>query len=106
MLLPSTCALCGMAGESPCPACRAALQGPPSLPSPPGVDRCRAVLSYDEAGRGLLTRLKYRNARSVVAWLAAAMAVLVDAGSVDVVCWVPTTAERRRRRGFDQAEVL
>jgi predicted amidophosphoribosyltransferase len=34
------------------------------------------------------------------------MAALVDADDVDVVTWLPTTAVRRRRRGFDQAELL
>ncbi|MCB1016792.1 MAG: ribosome-associated translation inhibitor RaiA [Acidimicrobiales bacterium] len=53
-----------------------------------------------------MTRLKYRNARDAVPWLAAGMAARVDADAVDVVTWVPTTARRRRDRGFDQAEVL
>jgi predicted amidophosphoribosyltransferase len=53
-----------------------------------------------------VARLKYRNARSSVRFLADAMAALVDADAIDVVTWVPTTAARRRRRGFDHAEVL
>jgi predicted amidophosphoribosyltransferase len=53
-----------------------------------------------------MTRLKYRNARSSVRWLAKAMATLVDPGSVDVVTWAPTTSARRRERGFDQAQLL
>ena len=50
--------------------------------------------------------LKYRGARRVVPWLARAMASLVDPADVDLVTFVPTTAARRRRRGFDQAELL
>jgi predicted amidophosphoribosyltransferase len=64
------------------------------------------LLSYEGGGRELVARLKYRNARSTVRWLAVNMAALVDAGDVDLVTWVPTTTDRRRRRGFDQAELL
>jgi ComF family protein len=34
------------------------------------------------------------------------MASLVDPRDIDVVTWVPTSADRRRQRGFDQAELL
>jgi len=57
-------------------------------------------------GRELVARLKYRNARAAAGFLATAMAALVDPGDVDVVTWAPTTAARRRRRGFDQAALL
>ena len=75
---------------------------------PPGLDSCRSLLAYAGAGRELLARLKYRNARSAVAWLADGMAGLAEPDVVDtaVITWAPTTDERRRRRSFDQAEVL
>jgi ComF family protein len=76
------------------------------MASPAGVDRCDAVLSYEGAGRDLVARLKYGNARSTLRWLAVQMASLVDPSDVDVVTWVPTTTDRRARRGFDQAELL
>jgi ComF family protein len=76
------------------------------LPVPADVDRCAAVLAYDGGGRELVARLKYRNARSTVRWLAVNMSALVDPRDIDVVTWVPTTGDRRRRRGFDQAELL
>ena len=75
------------------------------LATPSGLDRCIALLSYAGAGRELVARLKYRNARASVRWLAAAMAALVDE-PITVVTWVPTTPARRRERGFDQAELL
>ena len=67
-----------------------------------------ALLAYEGAGRELIARLKYRNGRAVVPWLASAMAALLVGArlSVDVVTWAPTTVARRRRRGFDQAELL
>lgn len=57
-----------------------------------------------------MARLKYRNHRAVLPGLAAAMASLVvEPGTpmaIDVVTWAPTTASRRRQRGFDHAELL
>jgi ComF family protein len=82
------------------------LERAPALPAPPGIDRCVALLAYEGVGREVVARLKYRNARSSIRWLAARMAALVDPHEVDVVTWVPTSAVRRRRRGFDQAELL
>ncbi len=73
-------------------------------------------MAYEGAGREIIARLKYRNARCVVPWLATEMARLADARSgpdgpardatADVVTWVPTTGARRRQRGFDQGRVL
>jgi predicted amidophosphoribosyltransferase len=54
----------------------------------------------------LVARLKYRNARSSLPFLADRLAALVAQTPVDVVTWAPTTALRRRQRGFDQAELL
>jgi predicted amidophosphoribosyltransferase len=53
-----------------------------------------------------VARLKYRNHRAALPGLAAAAASLVAADEVDVVTWVPTTAARRRARGYDHAELL
>ena len=64
-----------------------------------------AVLAYDGPARDVVARLKYRNHRSALAGLAAAMAASVTTPP-DVVTWAPTTASRRRDRGFDHAELL
>jgi ComF family protein len=74
-----------------------------------GLSACPSLVAYDGAGRELLARLKYRNARAALGWLAEGMADLVGtdaADAIDVVTWAPTTTARRRRRGFDQAELL
>jgi predicted amidophosphoribosyltransferase len=76
------------------------------VPVPPGLDGCRALLDYDGAARQLVARIKYRNQRAALGWLAAAMAPMVEPGSVEVVTWAPTTSARRRDRGFDHAELL
>jgi predicted amidophosphoribosyltransferase len=70
-------------------------------------------MAYEGAGREIVARLKYRNARCVVPWLATEMAKLVEdprnpatGMAADVVTWVPTTGVRRRERGFDQGRIL
>jgi predicted amidophosphoribosyltransferase len=68
-----------------------------------------AALAYEGAVREALARVKYRNGRSALPLLAAALVGPVRAqraGAIDVVTWPPTSPARRRRRGFDQAEHL
>ena len=77
------------------------------MPPPEPLSGLWAAFAYTGAGRELLARLKYRNQRSCVRWVAAAMAGVMPAGlCVDAVTWAPTSPRRRRRRGFDQAELL
>ncbi len=106
VLLPVVCPVCGAAGAAPCPVCRADLRPAPRLAPPAGVDRCEAAFSYEGVGRSLVIRLKYRNARAALPFLARSMAALVEASTVDVVTWAPTAVSRRRDRGFDQAQLL
>lgn len=106
MLLPSSCPLCAVPGPAPCGRCIDTLDTADPRPPPRGLDTLTALLSYEGGGREVIARLKYRNRRSALAWLAAGMAARVDPASVDVVTWVPTTRRRRHGRGFDQAELL
>jgi len=82
------------------------MQVAPVAPAPAGLDVCRALLVYEGAARAVITRLKYRNDRAALGWLADGMAGLLAPPPGAVVTWAPTTAARRRRRGFDQAELL
>jgi ComF family protein len=106
MLLPTCCPICGRRGAAPCDTCIASLRPAPALPPPVGIDGCTALLAYEDEGRELLARLKYRNARAAVTWLAWQLAGRVRPGSVDVICWAPTSVARARQRGFDQARLL
>jgi predicted amidophosphoribosyltransferase len=106
VLLVTTCPGCGRSGAAPCAGCVAALRPSAPVPVPPGLDDCRALLDYDGPARDLVARIKYRNQRAVLGWLAAAMAPMVEPGSVQVLTWAPTTASHRRARGFDHAELL
>lgn len=106
MLLAVTCPVCGAPGRAPCPTCLDSLRPAPALPPPPGVDDCRALLAYEGAARELVARMKYRNHRAALPGAAAAAATLVHPREVDVVTWAPTTAARRRARGYDQSELI
>lgn len=113
VVFPARCVGCGVVAAGLCPAClaraRPAPAGPGGAAPPPGLDWWVAAFSYEGAVREALARVKYRNARSALPGLAAGLVEVVRAatpGPVDVVTWPPTTAARRRRRGFDQAEHL
>ena len=105
-LLPVRCPGCGDASASPCHRCAARLVPAAPGPVPQGLDACWSLLSYEGVGRLLVTHLKYRRDRAALGWLAEGMAALARPRPGTVVTWAPTTAARRRRRGFDQAELL
>jgi competence protein ComFC len=105
-LLPRRCSLCGTTGAGLCPDCARCLPVAPEVSAvPEGLRSCRSLLRYDGPTRPLIAALKYRGHRDAVELLGAAMAELAD-GVPAAVTWAPTTPERRRERGFDQAELL
>lgn len=110
MLFGSTCVACAAPGPVVCPRCAAALRPVAPFPPPPGLDSCAALLRYDDASRMLVVGLKYHNARLLVSRFADALVELVAADTmlavVDTITWAPTTARRRRGRGFDHARLL
>ena len=61
--------------------------------------------TYEGPARDLVARVKYRNLRASVPWLAEGMAAMVPPGAVEVVTWAPTSARSpppsglRPRRG-------
>ncbi len=113
-LLPSRCPGCGVRAEPVCRPCAAGMRCAPPSPPPTGIDSWAAAFSYEGVARELVARLKYRNARAGVPWLADVAAGVAQRclcgpnglAPPDVVTWPPTLAERRRVRGFDQAEIL
>jgi predicted amidophosphoribosyltransferase len=108
MLFAARCAACDRPGASPCRACHAGLGPPRPEPDPPGLVGLVALLRYEGPARPLVARIKYRNQRQGLAWLATGLArrVVAQGVEVDLVTWAPTTDRHRRRRGFDHAELL
>ena len=107
-LFPMVCPGCGRHGDPVCAGCAEQLHPAPVAPPPFGVDAWWAAFAYEGVAREVVARVKYRGARAAVPWLADAV---VDAcapalPAVDVVTWAPTSRDRRRRRGFDPAELL
>lgn len=93
-------------GPDPDPDPARYVDGLPGMIVPAGLDECRALLDYKGEARRLVAGIKYRNDRRVLGWLADGIATLLDPPGGCVVTWPPTSAQRRRARGFDQAELL
>lgn len=108
LVFPSRCPGCGVAAEPMCASCAATVHPAPALPLPAGTDAVYVPFAYEGVVRELVARAKYRNRHAALEWLAGEMVgALGDARTtVDVVTWAPTTARRKRERGFDQAELL
>lgn len=98
------CVLCGASGTTVCGRCLAEAAAAP-LPAPLHLDACTALLDYHLA-RPLVTTLKNGQRRALIGPLAQALAGRTRPPEAAVVTWAPTTPQRSRRRGFDQAELL
>ena len=105
MLIPLCCVVCGGHGALLCAGCDRRLEPAPPLPPPPGVDAARALFIYDELGSRVLGALKYAGAHRLVGLLGPRLAALAG-GRPQVVTWAPATPANRRRRGYDQGQLL
>jgi ComF family protein len=109
-MLQSRCAGCDRPGAVLCRACRFALVAASRSRSVESTGTISAVVFAGRA-RDVVLGYKYRNRREVAGHLAGLLVNRVLLAGVrpddlDVVTWVPTSARRRRRRGFDQAELV
>ena len=106
MIFATRCAGCRTRGPVLCRTCRFALVARPASPAPHGIV---VAAAYSGRVRDVMLGLKYRNCRQVALHVAGVLAQRLAATGgvdVDVVTWAPTSTARRRRRGFDQAEML
>lgn len=109
LTFPARCPGCGVPAEPMCGTCLATVRPAPQLAVPPGLDALFVPFAYEGVIRELVARAKYRNRHAALTWIAHEMAMAItvaEVAPVDVVTWAPTTARRRRERGFDQAELL
>ena len=88
-----------------CRKCGAELLAAPQVGPPPGLDDLGAAWAYEGRARDLVAGLKYGRCPGARRQVAIAMAEATPPGAA-VVTWAPTSAARRRHRGFDPAEVL
>jgi competence protein ComFC len=73
-----------------------------------GFETAKAPLEYEGVGKKIVHAIKYRGYRQVVEKLATPLMLqaLLGDGPFDAVVPVPLHHSRRRRRGFNQAELL
>lgn len=114
LFYPPKCMLCGRlldsSAETLCGRCGFDL--PEYEGAPPQVtffDRCAAPFFYEGPIRDAVLRFKFQGREAYARQFGKWMAVSVRdklAGTYDLISWVPCGRRRRRKRGFDQAELL
>ena len=112
LIAPPLCAVCAencAAHDTICGACarQIAAHSPLSL-TIPGVDEGWAAASYQGAGRGLVTALKFGKRLALAAVAARAIVRAIPDGVLDAGTLVPVPADpwRLRIRGFDPAAMI
>jgi predicted amidophosphoribosyltransferase len=108
LLLPGKCPGCGRQAEPVCDACARSMRAAPAGRPIPGVTWAVSAFAYEGVARELVARVKYRNERVAVRWLAARLAQRCATAPtpIDVVTWVPASATRRAARGIDHGALL
>ena len=116
LLYPPKCVFCGEALTSSdgfCAQCVEKLsfyERPVEGGGGTFYERCYCALPYEGAVRRSLLRYKFYGksayAAAYAALLAGFLAGFDEVMTVDVVTWVPVSRLRRRKRGYDQAELL
>ena len=98
----TVCNHCGREIKSPseyCSTCKETLLS---------VDKARSVFKYESPISGLIKRAKYDNGRYVLDYFAEKLANIYFAnfGRDEVVCCVPMSDKRLKKRGYNQSELL
>ena len=118
MFLARRCAVCKEISDVPCAGCVAKLEPARYLECAPEFELgCRALFAYTEMSSRLVLTLKYQRDTRLVSWLAPQLAGLipkallggtkrVSGSEIDCITWIPASAKNRRKRGYDQAEML
>lgn len=114
LLFPDKCVLCGAILENHeldlCHRCRVeAPVCPISRKNYPFIDSWIALWYYEGNVRRSLLRYKFHGRRNYADSYGRMLAMKLsteDRVDVDLVTWIPISPKRRRKRGFDQVELL
>ena len=114
LLFPPKCPFCQKVQDAPgmCPACEKSLPWTDEdhgLRSLRGGLLCAAPLWYEDTVREAVRRFKFQNGLSAAGPLGELIAQAAAerlSGGFDAVTWVPVSAKRLRRRGYDQSRLL
>src|SRR5258705_13649988 len=108
LLLPGKCPGCGRRAEPVCADCARSMRAAPPGRPIPGAAGAVSVFAYEGVARELIARVKYRNERIAVRWLARELSRACAAipTEVDAITWIPASAPRRAARGVDHGELL
>jgi ComF family protein len=118
VLMPPNCAGCGVEGKALCAACTRHLarrmDEPPGVPTglassiPAGIVQLEWCASFNGPARAAIHALKYEGERRLVRPIAELMSGRWQHAGIggDALVSVPVHAQRRRERGFDQAELI
>ena len=109
-IFPKTCFGCRQVGRYLCQNCLRGLRDPDVF-YPAKADFALTSFSYrSPAVKKALLKLKYSSASDIAKELAAVvssdLAPYLKYGVKPVICEIPMTSKRKRKRGFNQAEIL
>ncbi len=114
LLFPPKCPYCSCSltyNMTECASCRNAFPPVPRIEYTPSGDICTAPFTYEGIVADALKDYKFRgNLFNAKSFSAAMVSALKAAGAniteTDVITCVPMTKGRRKKRGFNQAEIL
>lgn len=114
LLFPPKCPFCRKVQDAPgmCPVCETSLpwiDEAHSLRTLRGGLLCAAPLWYEDSVREAIRRFKFHGGVSAAGPLGELIAQAAAerlSGQFDTVTWVPVSAKRLRKRGYDQALLL
>ena len=116
LLFPPKCVFCGKVlsskAEGICPACQRSLPwiaGPAAEQKPEFISLCASPLWYQGTVRESFHRYKFKGSRGYAEVYGRLVGQCIRdhlSGRYDRITWVPLSAERLKRRGYDQAMLL
>lgn len=114
LLFPRKCLLCQRLLErQETDLCRRCRTEAPAFTRRAGTIRfiqdVTAVWEYRDEVRHSLLRYKFYNARSLAKGYGRLLAMKISEafdGRIDMISWIPVSRRRRRRRGYDQVELI